>query len=256
MPVVIYPPAQQGVGSFDQGKFVEQRPIGFAGDRSAVERIGPLFYWAWGKANDIAEIGMHPHQAFEIMTYVLRGVVEHQDSLGTKQTVTAGGAQVMQAGTGIYHGEAFREVGSEGFQIWFEPNLRESVMQPPTYHQYNHEQFPVQVKDGVTHKTIIGEGSPIHIQTQTRVVDLIIQSNSTYSYTLEQGRALATLCIQGDGSLHTSSNANEQQFQLRDFIVTTAEQTEHLRIRSTSSESLRIVTIEVPTVVSYPLYIK
>lgn len=45
--------------------------------------------------------GTHPHKDMEILTYVLEGAVEHQDSMGNKEQVPAGEFQIMSAGTGI-----------------------------------------------------------------------------------------------------------------------------------------------------------
>ena len=39
----------------------------------------------------------------EILTYVLEGTVEHQDSMGNKEQVPAGEFQITSAGTGIRH---------------------------------------------------------------------------------------------------------------------------------------------------------
>jgi redox-sensitive bicupin YhaK (pirin superfamily) len=47
--------------------------------------------------------GTHPHKDMEILTYVLEGAVEHQDSMGNKEQVPAGEFQIMSAGTGIRH---------------------------------------------------------------------------------------------------------------------------------------------------------
>lgn len=47
----------------------------------------------------------HPHQDMEIITYVLSGELEHQDSMGNRGVVGAGGVQYMSAGTGIRHSE-------------------------------------------------------------------------------------------------------------------------------------------------------
>ncbi len=41
----------------------------------------------------------------EILTYVLEGAVEHQDSMGNKEQVPAGEFQIMSAGTGVRHSE-------------------------------------------------------------------------------------------------------------------------------------------------------
>lgn len=47
--------------------------------------------------------GTHPHKDMEILTYVLEGAVEHQDSMGNKEQVPAGEFQIMSAGTGVRH---------------------------------------------------------------------------------------------------------------------------------------------------------
>ena len=108
---------QQGVGEFDGGKIREQKPIGFPGEGSEVKRIGSLFYWAWAKAEDAGYIPLHPHQGFEIITYVINGKAEHGDSLGTRSVVGAGGIQVMQTGSAVSHEEGFVGPNMQGFQI-------------------------------------------------------------------------------------------------------------------------------------------
>lgn len=47
----------------------------------------------------------HPHQDMEIITWVLRGSLVHQDSMGNSGVVYPGLAQRMSAGTGILHSE-------------------------------------------------------------------------------------------------------------------------------------------------------
>jgi len=69
----IIKPQDQATGQFDGGKITEQKPIGFPGEDAVIERLGPLFYWAWAESREPAEIGLHPHQGYEIITYVLKG---------------------------------------------------------------------------------------------------------------------------------------------------------------------------------------
>ena len=47
----------------------------------------------------------HPHRGIETITYVLRGTVDHGDSLGNRGTLGAGDVQWMTAGRGILHQE-------------------------------------------------------------------------------------------------------------------------------------------------------
>jgi redox-sensitive bicupin YhaK (pirin superfamily) len=251
MSIHIYPPEMQGVGAFDDGKFLEQRPIGFPGDSSSVDRLGPLFYWAWGKAKHEAEIGMHPHKAFEIMTYVISGIVEHQDSLGTKQNVTAGGAQVMQTGSGVYHGEAFRGGNVEAFQIWFEPHLNRTVQQAPTYNQFNHEQFPITNENGVLIKTVIGAGTPVRIETDVQVYDYTFSPGAAYTYSLGKDRLLSFLVIQGSGTMGLDT-----PLSYKDYVVIKPDADEQITLQAGNDQSMRIVAIEVPAEVDYPLYRK
>ncbi len=66
----------------------------------------------------------HPHRDMEIISYILEGCIEHQDTMGFHTTLTAGDVQVMSAGTGILHSE-FNPSKTEELnflQIWIQPN--------------------------------------------------------------------------------------------------------------------------------------
>jgi len=68
----------------------------------------------------------HPHRDMEIITYVLAGELEHQDSLGHRGRIRAGEVQVMSAGTGIVHAERnpARDMPLRLLQIWIVPRRR------------------------------------------------------------------------------------------------------------------------------------
>ena len=68
----------------------------------------------------IAGFPMHPHRGIETVTYMLAGVVEHQDTLGNKGTIGAGDVQWMTSGRGIMHSEMPQQRDGllAGFQLW------------------------------------------------------------------------------------------------------------------------------------------
>ncbi|MBT0727349.1 pirin family protein [Rosenbergiella australiborealis] len=78
--------------------------------------------------------GTHPHQNMEILTYVLSGVVEHQDSMGNKEQIPAGEFQIMSAGTGVRHSEynPDNQQALHLYQIWIMPNQQNIT---PRYEQ-------------------------------------------------------------------------------------------------------------------------
>jgi redox-sensitive bicupin YhaK (pirin superfamily) len=253
MSVVIYPPSQQAVGAFDRGKITEQKPIGFSGEGSAVKRIGPLFYWAWAKSKAEGYIPLHPHKAFEIITYVIQGKAEHGDTLGTNSVVGAGGLQVMQTGSGVSHEERFIGPDMEGFQIWFEPSIQEALTRPPTYHQFDTDAFPVTQEAGITIKTIVGASSPVDLVANIKMWDVELAGDSEYKHVIPAGYTLATLALRGDGTWEVD---NTLSFSQKDLIVIEAETEKEVILKAKDTEALRMILIEVPTETDYPLYRK
>jgi len=157
--ISVWTPDRQGTGAFDGGKITEIKPIPFPQERGGSNRIGPLFYWAWASARGDGVIGMHPHQGFEIISYVMEGSVGHTDTAGNNRRVSAGGIQAMQTGSGISHQEEMHGDRTEFFQVWFEPDMRAALRQRPRYHDFEDLQIPrATLESGVEIKRIVGPG--------------------------------------------------------------------------------------------------
>lgn len=68
----------------------------------------------------------HPHRDMEILTWILSGALEHEDSTGARGVLRPGDLQKMSAGTGIYHSEAnaSKTAPLHLLQIWIHPSQR------------------------------------------------------------------------------------------------------------------------------------
>ncbi|MEP6742832.1 MAG: pirin family protein [bacterium] len=76
----------------------------------------------------------HSHRDMEIVTYILKGALEHRDSMGSGSIIRRGDAQRMSAGTGVRHSEAnpSKEEPVHLLQIWILP---EREGQQPEYEE-------------------------------------------------------------------------------------------------------------------------
>ena len=77
---------------------------------------------------------MHPHRDMEIVSYVLEGRLEHEDTMGNKSIIGPGEVQVISGGTGFAHSEhnPSRREPVHFLQIWIVP-ARDKLGLPPTY---------------------------------------------------------------------------------------------------------------------------
>lgn len=251
MSIRIFSTDQQASGGFDGGKLVEQKPIGFPGEGSAIERVGTLFYWAWFTAKEDAYLPFHPHRGFEIISYLLKGTVHHKDTLGNEETLTSGGLQVMQTGSGVQHSEKYKE-GTSGFQIWFEPFMGESNYASPTYADYEDQELPIATKDGVTVKTILGEDSPVHLVADSKMWDVTISTGQKFEHDIPSGYSIAGLVVEGQSNWHFETET--RSVDQKAFVVCEATALSSLKIEGSANEDTRLILIQVPSVLPYPSY--
>ncbi len=162
---------------------------------------------AYQESDFIKGFPWHPHRGIETITYVLKGDVEHGDSLGNKGTISSGDIQWMTAGSGIIHQEMPKGDGTGemlGFQLWLNlPSSRK--MCPPKYQDATAETIPlVKPTKDVSIKVICGTiedvTGPIEDEiTEPHYFDITVKPESNYTIQVPPDHKVFCYVIEGQG---------------------------------------------------------
>ncbi len=146
----------------------------------------------------------HPHRGIETVTYMLRGSVAHEDSLGNKGVISDGDVQWMTAGSGIVHSEMPQRDPEylRGLQLWVNlPSSRK--MMPPRYRDITSSMVPVvEQTGGVKLRVICGEvdgvkGPALDIVASPEYLDIEIPAGSTFSRETPAGHTVFAYVLEG-----------------------------------------------------------
>lgn len=213
MSIQIIPKAQQGHGAFNGGEIKENKPIGFPQDGGPIKPYSNLFYWAHAWSDNGSTLGEHPHQGFEILSFILDGEIKHYDSMkGDWNPLSAGDVQIMRAGKGLSHSEILNP-GSSIFQIWLDPDLSRTLAQTASYNDYRSAELPVREQDGISYKTYLGKGSPVQLDTPGVSIEQLSFSEGSYELLLDKEYIHSFYLIEGEVQL------NDMTLMTDDFAV-------------------------------------
>ena len=147
----------------------------------------------------------HPHRGIETITYILRGKVEHGDSLGNQGVISPGDVQWMTAGSGIIHQEMPKgdQVGHMGgFQLWANLPAAHKMMDP-RYRDVKSNQVPeVSTASGATIRIICGEvngtqGPVRDIITDPEYLDVTVPPQSEFIHVTKLDHTVLAYVIDG-----------------------------------------------------------
>ena len=131
----------EGIETYDGAGVKLKRIFGTPAYYNITDPFLLLDYFGSNKPSDYqAGFPWHPHRGIQTITYVIKGRVDHEDSLGYRDTIRSGEIQWMNAGSGIFHQEMpMGDLKSKelwGFQLWI--NLpRVNKMSKPSYRSIN-----------------------------------------------------------------------------------------------------------------------
>ncbi len=142
----------------------------------------PFVLWDNFRIRPGAGFPPHPHRGFEAITYLFDGAISHEDNIGNRSTVSAGGAQRFTAGKGIVHSEMpGNEQESHGIQLWI--NLPQHLKAiDPDYQEIVTGDIPQLDFDGGSVRHIVGNGSPLRLHTEVIYQEVRLGPGAHYSF--------------------------------------------------------------------------
>jgi len=148
---------------------------------------------------------LHPHRGIDTVTYVLRGEVQHKDTLGNSGRIGAGDVQWMTAGRGIMHEEMpqVRPEGIAGFQLWV--NLPAKLkMTRPRYQEIRSDEIPeIKKEDGTKVRVITGtvngiSGPVTGIAANPIYLDVFVPAHTSFMQPIERGHTAFAYVFDGE----------------------------------------------------------
>jgi len=163
-------------------------------------------------AEFVADFPWHPHRGIETVTYMLDGIVEHEDSLGNAGVIRSGDVQWMTAGNGIIHQEMPHGIEDRmgGFQLWV--NLPAShKMMDPRYQEVKTGQIPeVEAAKGVRVRVIAGQVRDVHgpvrdIVVEPEYLDVRVEPGMAFDHPVKKGHRAFAYVVAGRGRFDAES---------------------------------------------------
>ncbi len=155
----------------------------------------------------IAGFPDHPHRGFITLTYMLDGHMLHQDSMGNRGDLRAGGAQWMKAASGVIHSEMPQQSDGlmRGFQLWINLPAAEK-MSDPAYQEFSAQAIPVVTESGVRVKVLAGSyggrtGPITDPHTHLHYLDLSLEPNRNFTWQLAPTHTAFVYVFEGSASL-------------------------------------------------------
>lgn len=148
----------------------------------------------------------HPHRGIETVTYMIRGKVEHSDSMGNKGTIEDGDMQWMTAGCGIIHQE-MPEGDCDmlwGLQLWVNLPANHKMMEP-RYREVKAKDIPeYEAENGIKVKVIAGKfkgyvGPVKDIICDPEYLDVSIPAGKKFEHNIKKGHTVFAYVLEGNG---------------------------------------------------------
>lgn len=245
MALEVFTKAEHAKGAFNGGEILEHKPIGFPQEGGKLKGYSNILYWAHAWSEEGSTIGLHPHKGFEILSFVLKGSIDHYDTKQKKWIpLETGGAQIIRSGSGISHSERLN-AGAHMFQIWFDPGLGSALLKGATYDDFKDEDFPVTEENGITIKWYKGRNAPMKMDSLDVAIKEMTFDKGLVNWDLNSDMIYSIYLLDGDISI------NQEDLEVDDF----ARIQDMDEVVINAGQNTRIFVIETPKELPYRTYL-
>ncbi|KAM9826360.1 pirin [Syngnathus typhle] len=206
--------------SVEQGEGVGARVRRSIG-RKELQNLDPFLMLDEFHVSKPAGFPDHPHRGFETVTYVLEGVIAHEDFCGHSGRLQPGDLQWMTAGRGVVHAEMpMSEEPLVGLQLWV--NLsRQNKMVEPAYQELRSSEIPKSSQGGVTVAVISGEAlgakSKVYTRTPTMYLDFLLKTGAQHLQPVPSGWTAFIYTL--SGTIHVGPDEEQDKVEPHHTVV-------------------------------------
>lgn len=210
------------------------------GPGSGVDHVNPFIALMHDDVPPEVMFPTHPHHGVEIITYGISGALYHEDTLGNRGTVVAGGVERNLFARGFAHSE--QPVGGvpyRGFQLFIALTEADRRMDP-SWQIIEPDDVPTVTAAGLSARVIAGAwgdvASPLVLRNPVQYLDVRIAPGGVATVPVPEGFDGIAYTISGVGTIGTPPVAvgAHQRLRLGDgdslHVATAVDATEPMRV--------------------------
>lgn len=161
------------------------------------------------------EVGPHPHIGLQTFTWMIKGHIWHQDSLGFKQLISPKQVNLMTAGAGIVHTEETPADTEDellhSVQLWIALPEGHKDMGPGFEHYPELPQFRHQGADMILLVgELLGHASPVQVHSPLLAAELYAEGATTVTLPLQPEFEYGVLVLEGVADVNDQVGLDKQ----------------------------------------------
>lgn len=211
------------IGNFLVGRLLPFRKKRQVGPFTFIDHMGPSEIGP-GKYMDV---DYHPHIGLSTLTYLFEGEIEHRDSTGAEQVISAGDVGFMTSGKGVSHTERTpqfmrdgRTFTVHGYQVWVAlPKDKEEM--EPRFDFISKKDLPAWEDNGLHFTLVAGEGygkkSPLNVYSPLFMVDVKAEKQQMLDIKGKLEGEIAIVVVKG------SLNDGEENIEQGQMMISKTE---------------------------------